>query len=803
MLDDKPALIFHGHFYQPPRENPWTERIEKEPAAAPFHDWNERIHAECYRANAFARILDRFERVSTIVNNYSLISFNIGPTLLSWLCAAKPLTARRILEADQKSVLRCGGHGNAIAQAYSHPILPLVNERDARTQIHWGLREFEFRFGRKSEGLWLPETACNARILGYLIDAGVKFTILAPEQASRIRRFGETEWTPVSPGSLDSSKPYRFFHPDGSDRFLDIFFYDATVARAIAFEGALHSSQGLLDRSERALKGSARLVHAATDGESYGHHSKFGDRCLAFALSSEAPRRGFAVTNYGEFLEAFPPEEEVEVEEGPEGEGTSWSCAHGVGRWRRDCGCQTGGREGWTQAWRAPLREALLFLRDQAAAVFEDLGGSLFRDPWAARNAYIERILSPERPAAPFLESLTPRTLGASDRVRALSLLETQRFSLLMFTSCGWFFNDLAGIETVQVLKYAGRLLDELAELGVRPAEKEFLERLSEALSNQPGRGTGADIYRAAVLPSRVLPGHVASSVSLTRLVDMSEERGKAAGYRFEIRDVTDRRSGRFHIVTARVLLHAVMTERPFDFAAAAIHLGGADFYCYLRAFTGEREFERAVRKLDAEFLSASMPSIFGFLHEEFGPDAHGLEHIPSETRTVLFDMVFSDLMESLARQYIRIYEDNRRVIEMLFRGGFEMPALLRLAAEFALGWRFEKAVLEQAASLDPQAYRHARVILDEADRYGFHISREKVKARFERMLGESVKKALTKPSRENEEQALSTLELARTLGVPVDVSEVQEALFERAVTSEMSFGLRQLASGLGFSMEP
>jgi len=445
-----PALVIHGHFYQPPRENPWTGVVETEPSAAPFHDWNERIHAECYAPN---------------VDNYPLISFNFGPTLLSWLAEHHAGTYQEILNADKESVAARGGHGNAIAQAYGHAILPLCNERDRVTQVVWGLADFRFRFGREAEALWLPETAANDEVLSLLIDHGMRYVILAPNQAK---------------GDVDTSKPYLFRHVDGSGRSLAVFFYNGPLARAIAFEGALGSSRGLVEKFISAARG-GDLVNVATDGETYGHHFKFGDLGLAHALRIEAKAAGFWITNYAQYLDRHPPQVEVEIDNGLDGEGSSWSCVHGVGRWTRDCGCHTGGEPDWNQKWRQPLRAALEFLRDDAAVKFEAAAGELVRDPWAARNDYISVVLDPRA-----RESFDPRLI---------ELLEMQRSALLMFTSCGWFFSDLAGIETIQVLRYAARVIDLMDQLGLDPPLKTFMEMLSAARSNRPEKGTGADIF--------------------------------------------------------------------------------------------------------------------------------------------------------------------------------------------------------------------------------------------------------------------------------------------------------------------
>lgn len=514
MEANRPALVIHGHFYQPPRENPWTGNIDPEPSAKPFSNWNARIFKECYRANAFAEILDEKGAVLKVVNNYAGLSFNFGPTLLPWLERFHPETYQRILEADRESLARCGGHGNAIAQAYVHAILPLCSERDERTLIRWGLAEFEHRFGRAPEALWLPETACNNKTLGALIDEGMKFVILSPSQAQSTRKITNSkpgspgapapgnssipEWSDVGNGNIDTGIPYRFFHPDGSGRGITVFFYSGAVANAIAFEGILISSQGLIDRFEQNLSGAGQLVSAAVDGESFGHHFPFGERCLAYALDIEAPKRGFWITNFGEFLDHHPPAMEVEIKKGTDGMGTAWSCPHGLGRWYADCGCQTGGKEDWNQAWRGPLREALDFLRNRAALLLQD--SELFQDASKARDEYIGVVLKPES-AEQFLGRHLKPGAGESERKEAVALLEMQRNALLMYSSCGWFFADISGLEAVLVMKYAGRVLDYLEEFELKPARKEFLEILVEAKSNRPRLGTGADIFRRSVEP--------------------------------------------------------------------------------------------------------------------------------------------------------------------------------------------------------------------------------------------------------------------------------------------------------------
>ncbi|HYP22645.1 MAG TPA: DUF3536 domain-containing protein [Actinomycetota bacterium] len=457
-------IAVHGHFYQPPRENPWTGTIEVQQGAAPYRDWNERVHAESYRPNTRVELAD-----GRVVNNFEKLSFNVGPTLLAWMQEADRDTYDAIVGAD---------HGNAMAQAYHHTILPLSPVRDVRTQVRWGLRDFELRFGRRSEGIWLPETAADDRTVDVLIEEGVGFTILAPGQAA-------------SDGPLDTTVPYRVEHSDGSGRFLTVMFYDGDISHAIAFDGAARSAEGLTGLFEARSGEGCRLVHSATDGETFGHHQKFSDLGLAYALFVEAPKRGLEVVSYPEFLSECPPERSIRLRPG----GTSWSCAHGVGRWNEDCGCSTGGEEGWNQKWRGPLRRALEVIRQAADDVYERAGREVFTHPWGARDRDIDVVSG----AIELEEFVVRETGGDAFMARAAALLDLQRYALSMYTSCGWFFNDLAGIETVQVMLYAARTMELLEGLGASAPREEFLSILGEAQSNDPDEGSGAEIFERAV----------------------------------------------------------------------------------------------------------------------------------------------------------------------------------------------------------------------------------------------------------------------------------------------------------------
>ncbi|MCK5656740.1 MAG: DUF3536 domain-containing protein, partial [Deltaproteobacteria bacterium] len=492
-------ICIHGHFYQPPRENPWLEVIEQQDEAHPYHDWNERITAECYAPNSTSRILDQQGRIEKIVNNYARISFNFGPTLLSWLEVNDPEVYGAIVEADGQSQQIYSGHGSALAQAYNHMILPLANRRDKYTQVLWGIRDFQYRFGREPEGMWLPETAVDLESLEILAELGIRFTILAPRQALRVKQMHAGEWVDVGRERIDPTMAYTLRLPSG--RTIAIFFYNGPMSRAVAFERVLKDGEAfarrLLDGFSDERNG-PQLSHIATDGETYGHHHRFGDMALAFVLNYIETKELARLTNYGEYLALHPPTHEVEIFEN-----SSWSCSHGVERWRSDCGCYTGEHPEWNQAWRVSLRESLDWLRDGVAADFENKANELLHDPWSARNDYVEVVL--ERSSAVIDEFLTKharRSLSDTDTVTVLKLLELQRHAMLMYTSCGWFFDDLAGIETVQVISYAARCLQLAQELFGNSLESDFLEILGRAKSNRAKKGDGRQIYEDLVRPS-------------------------------------------------------------------------------------------------------------------------------------------------------------------------------------------------------------------------------------------------------------------------------------------------------------
>ncbi len=510
------AVCIHGHFYQPSRENPWLGDVEVQRSAAPYHDWNERVAAECYRPNTAARILDADGMIDQIVNTCSRISFTAAPTLLAWLERHRPAIYGAIVEADRESRERYAGHGSAIACCYNHLIMPLATGEDRRIQVAWGVRDFASRFGRTPEGMWLPETAVDLESLDLMAGAGVRFTVLAPHQAGRVRPVGAEAWTDVSGGRVDTTMPYLCRLPSG--RSIAVFFYNGGIARDVAFGDLLADGRRFAERLLGAFsRGRERpeLVHIATDAETYGHHRDFGEMALAYCLRTIEARHDARLTVYAEYLAAHPPTHEVAV-----CERTSWSCTHGVGRWQGECGCHSGTHPGWSQTWRGPLREAVVMVRDVLAPRSAEALERLVRDPAEARADAVGLVLgrwSDETTAANFSRH-APCDLSPEGRRRVLALLELERQAMLMQTSCGWFFDDITEPGSVQVMRHAGRVMDLARQALGLDLEPGFIDILRRAPTNDPRYATGAAVYEALARPAAVDLARIGAGAALYAL---------------------------------------------------------------------------------------------------------------------------------------------------------------------------------------------------------------------------------------------------------------------------------------------
>jgi alpha-amylase/alpha-mannosidase (GH57 family) len=680
-------ICIHGHFYQPPRENPSLEAIELQDSAYPYHDWNERITAECYAPNAVSRVQDSDNHILQLMNNYAQISFNFGPTLLSWLKAKAGKVYDAILEADRLSQKSFSGHGSAIAQGYNHMILPLANRRDKVTQVKWGIRDFESRFGRKPEGMWLPETAVDTETLEVLAENGIKFTILAPRQAKRVRALTGTKWEDVSGSRIDPSRAYLAELP--SRKKINLFFYDGPISQAVAFEGLLNDGKRFADRLMGGFsdkREGPQLVHIATDGESYGHHHHYGEMALSSALHQIEESKVAKLTNYGEFLEKHPPDQRVEIIDN-----SSWSCVHGVERWRSNCGCNSGGTS-WNQEWRAPLRAALDWLRDQLAPIFENELSSLLRDPWAARDEYIRVILDRSAESrASFFADHSVRPLSEAEEVKALRLLEMQRHALLMYTSCGWFFDELSGLETVQVIHYAGRALQLAEECCAKNLESQFLEQLAKAKSNLSEHGDGAKIYEKWVKPAFVDIERVAGHYAISSLFENYGDKTQIYCYDVERKNYSLEAEGKMRLATGSVRLSSEITEEAAEFDFAVLHLGEHN----ITAGVGPNDVSAngdLRQKLIDGFFKADNAEAIRILDQIFGSKTYSLRQLFRDEQRKITNLILNESLTSAAAVYRTIFESQAPLIRFLHGLSIPVPRALMSAAEIALNHQLQQS---------------------------------------------------------------------------------------------------------------
>ncbi|MBE9214760.1 DUF3536 domain-containing protein [Plectonema cf. radiosum LEGE 06105] len=745
-------ITVHGHFYQPPRENPYLNAIERQPGAAPFHNWNERIHHECYRPNAFARILNEHGEVAGIVNNFEYMSFNIGPTLMSWLQNYDIDVYQQIIDADRKSSERLNGHGNAIAQVYNHIIMPLASERDKYLQIRWGKADFRFRFGRDPEGMWLAEAAVDYATLQALVNEGIRFIVLAPSQAERCRLIPtsshpESEWHEVGGNQIDPTRPYRCYLPgnESERQYIDIFFYDGPISRDMGFSDVVYNSSHFAGRIGAAVRGDRRqsqVISVATDGETFGHHKKGTEKTLAYAFTQEFPHRGWTVTNFAHYLSLNTPTWEVELKPV-----TAWSCAHGVDRWQDDCGC--GGAPNWHLKWRRPLRDTLNWLRDRLVEVYEEQGSKFFSDPWKTRDEYIEIVL--DRSAnniSSFLNRHQKHQLQASEQVDALRLLEMQRHSLLMFTSCGWFFEEISRPEGTQILRYASRAMELAAEVAGVQLEKGFLKRLDQAPSNIDGFRTGAEVYRQLVLPSQISFKQVAAHHAITSLFNGHQPVEKMSGFA-DMKDNDDdsdiyqkqvycytaseldyqlQRLGSLTLAVGHLKLVSQVTWESQQMTFAVLHLGGWDFHCCIQPFEGKRNYTQLKDKLLTALQQGSTAHIILVMTQLFGEESFNLQNLFAEERHRLMRLLSRETLTRVDQLYTQMYRDNYGVLMAFHRDGLEAPKELQAAAEIALEYRCMMTLrtLEQDIDEAQSSWNHLvelEAIANEAKHLRCHLN--------------------------------------------------------------------------------
>jgi alpha-amylase/alpha-mannosidase (GH57 family) len=692
-------VCIHGHFYQPPRENPFLEAVEVQDSAEPYHDWNERITAECYAPNAQSRLLDESQRIVRLVNNYGQISFNFGPTLLLWMESKAPNVLVDIQTADQYSRGRFGGHGSAIAQAYNHMILPLANTRDKATQVKWGIADFEKRFGRKPEGMWLPETAVDTASLEALASEGVKFTILAPRQAGKVRGENEKQWRDVTGEKIDPRRPYKVALPSGKQ--IAVFFYDGRISQGVAFEGLLDDGKRFADRLRSGFgdtQDAPQLVHIATDGESYGHHHTHGEMALTYALNDIERSGDVKLTNYAEYLELFPPKEFVEIVEN-----TSWSCIHGIERWRSNCGCNASQRAGWTQAWREPLRNALDALRDELAMLFELHAKVLLRDPWRARDEYIRVILDrSDENVDKFLLEHAGRELNSSEVVRALNLLEMQRHAMLMYTSCGWFFDEISGLESVQVLQYAGRAIQLAREiLDDSSLEERFVARLSAAKSNLAEHRDAGNIYEKWVRTAAVKLETVAGHYAVSSLFENYGDQTEIYCYQVDRQEYTHEAEGRSRLAIGRGVFTSRITRESKPLSFAVLYLGDHNIAGGVRVFQDPALFKQLCESLTSSFERADTAAVIRAIDDQFRELTFSLRTLFRDEQRRIIKLVLQDRQNAVSASFQGVYENHASLIRFLNALDMPVPPAFLAATNIALNDQLRKALEQPVIDLE------------------------------------------------------------------------------------------------------
>lgn len=777
--EKKNYLTIHGHFYQPPRENPWLEAIELQESASPFHDWNARICDECYNPNSASRIVDGKNRIIDIVNNYTMISFNFGPTLMSWMEQYAPNTYERIVQADRKSIGIYSGHGNAIAQVYNHMIMPLANDKDKYTQTIWGIKDFEYRFGRKPEGIWLAETATDDRTMEVLIDCGIKFTILSPYQAARVRKINakqDSAWEDVSWGSIDPARAYRYFIKGKPGKYIDLFFYDGSISKSVAFDNLLKDGNRFIKRLQDGVspqRNYNQLVNIATDGESYGHHTRFGDMALSYALKKRAKDAGFTITNYGEYLEKNPPLYEVDIKPV-----SSWSCFHGVERWRDDCGCSTGAQPGWNQKWRKPLRDALNYLRDELAVLYEEQISKYLDDPWESRNDYISVMLDRnEISLGKFFKKHQRRELSSEEKTLVLKLLEIQRQAMLMFTSCGWFFADISGIETTQIMKYAARAIELAETFTDKDYETPFLNILEKAQSNIKDMGNGKEIYQKFVKPSVVTTKQIIAQWAISSLYQDFEDETELYSYNINRLDYRKIKNAKTVMAFGRIKVTSKITLETNDMMFVIIKFANSDFHCAIKEFSNQSNYNKIKNELLDKYMNASLTDIMRAIDINFGLEYFSVRNLFQDERKDILKIQLKNKINRSSQTFKSLYDESKTGILQLGKLGVHIPEY-DIMARYSLSKDFNALFNETADIFDEELIHQAVDINNEAKTLNIQLSTKSVNKLFIAELYKNLNKLSKNMEISHAEVIINLLDTASKIGLKLNLAEAQNIYF-------------------------
>jgi alpha-amylase/alpha-mannosidase (GH57 family) len=764
-------ICIHGHFYQPPRENPWLNEVEVQDSAYPFHDWNERITAECYARNSASRILDEEGKVVDIINNYARMSFNFGPTLIEWMEKKAPDIYEAIIRADKESLERFNGHGSAVAQVFNHMIMPLANERDKHTQVIWGIKDFESRYNRYPEGIWLGETAADTATLEVLAAHDIKYTILSPYQANKYRKIGEEKWHDAVGAKIDPRRAYKCNLPSGKS--IALFFYDGPVSQGIAFEGLLNSGEAFAERLLSTFTDDGdevQLMHIATDGETYGHHHKLGEMALSYALHHIEENNLAKVTVYGEFLEMFPPEYEAQITEN-----TSWSCAHGVERWRSNCGCNTGGPNSGSQEWRKPIRESFNWLRDELVPYYEQEMSKYCDDPWHVRNEYISIAYDRRHEkVVAFLKEFSNRELKKEEEVQFLKLLEMQYHAMLMFTSCGWFFDEVSGLETVQDIMYASRAVQLAKETGGPDLEEELIERLTEAKSNIKEMKNAGEHYRKFVMTTKIDLMRVGAHYAVLSLFSDYPEDFKLYSFTAHSAKRENYEAGRQKLAVGRARIFSEVTWEETTVSFAVLHMGDHHLFGGVREFQGDEAYGVMHDDIVNAFRQGNVQEVINYLDKHFGMHNYSFWHLFRDDQIMVLNKVFEAAITNIEYQLKQTYDTNYPLVQAIQGLNMKIPKPIKMGVDFIINNKLKQVI--EASKINVSDLRkvideveHISVGLDQVT-LGYLISR-----RIVRMM-RRVSKRYAKV--EYLKGKLKILEMLLSLPIELDLWEAQNVAF-------------------------
>ena len=781
MSENKKYLTIHGHFYQPPRENPWIEEIELQDSALPNHDWNEKICWQCYSPNSVSRIVDGENSIIEISNNYEYMSYNFGPTLLSWMEKHNPSAYKRIIEADIASRELYNGHGCAIAQVYNHIIMPLANQNDKITQVLWGLRDFQKRFGRNSEGIWLAETAVDAQTLEVLIDCGIKFTILSPHQAKCINKIGEHNWQDVSWGTIDPSRAYRYFvEGTNKEKYIDLFFYDGSISKSVAFDNLLQDGKKFAYRLNDGYvesRNHSQIVNIATDGESYGHHTKFGDMALAYVLRVGAKELGFEITNYACFLEKHPPEFEVDIKPV-----SSWSCAHGVGRWMDDCGCSTGALPHWNQKWRKPLRQALDYLRDELINLCSAQGTKYYKDFWQARNGYIDVILDRNKESLDeFFNKYAKKTLNEPDRIKAVKLMEIQRFSQLMYTSCGWFFADISGIETTQILKYAYRAMELASEFTNTNYERTFLSILQKAKSNIQEFGNGRDIFNRWVKPAAIGVEKITAQYAIESSFENETDKKESDLYCYKVKRNNIKKYVNLDNILSfgKIDVTSNVTFEKKEMSYAILQTQNYDFYCAVKEFKCAEDYSLEAKEISKTFKKDGIVETLQTIELYYGSKFYSLKDIPIDRRKTILENMIQNKLQKAAQTYQDMYESLLNPISHLNDLGMDIPEGFRVCAKYTLLADLDEELNKIKKYNDENSIERLLSIKQLADKFKIKLNTPRIRTLLSGRLTKLITSLFIDMSIDSTKELIDFFELLEKLNIETEISTAQNTFYE------------------------